>query len=76
LDALDYAILYGNYSIAKFFIEHQGMKPRRTVKDYEGISDIKKMYYVNYHSLLINLKAGHVPEILPNFFEPVEEIQE
>ena len=32
LDALDYAMLYGNFSIAKFFIDHNGLKLRHSAE--------------------------------------------
>lgn len=61
LNMLDYAILYGNFSIAKFLIDHQSMKPRYNADEYSSISERKKIYYVNYHSLLGCLTLGCVP---------------
>lgn len=34
LDCLDYSILYGNYSVAKFLIDHEGMRPNFSIAEY------------------------------------------
>lgn len=68
LNPLDFAILYGNYSVAKYFIQNQKMEVRNTAKDYEQIAQRKKIYYVNYKVMLECLAKNFDEISVPNLF--------
>lgn len=52
LTAFDYAILYGNYSLARKLATRFSLQPQYTVEQYQSIATKKKIYYVNYDKMM------------------------
>lgn len=69
LTALDYAILYGNYSLVRRLAQKFSLRPQHTAEEYRAIATKKRSYYVDYVKLLDALEKDKECESIPELFD-------